>query len=152
MQNESIKNKKIFSWFKYKWLNEPLFSTSVALVIMIILQTLVLGFDYDSLGSWFQSWLNNWINILRNNAGIGIVALGMMLVIMSAGIDLSVGSTLVATGAFTMMLIDSGTNGLLGLIGLSGVLAFIVAIILVLIFGYLLGMLIGVTVTQGFVP
>src|SRR5690625_1244089 len=152
MQNESIKNKKIFSWFKYKWLNEPLFSTSVALVIMIILQTLVLGFDYDSLGSWFQSWSNNWINILRNNAGVGIIALGMMLVIMSAGIDLSVGSTLVATGAFAMMLIDTGTKVFLGLIGLSGASAFIVAIVLVLLFGYLLGMLIGVSITKGLVP
>src|SRR5699024_11731425 len=124
MQKENTKHKSFFSWFKYKWANEPLFSTSIALIIMIIVQTIVLGFDYDSFGAWFQSWLNNWINILRNNAGIGIVALGMMLVIMSAGIDLSVGSTLVATGAFTMMLIDSGTKGLLGLIGLSGVPAF----------------------------
>src|SRR5699024_1436018 len=120
----------------------PLFSTTVALIIMVIIQTFVLGFDYDSVGSWFQSWSNNWINILRNNAGVGIVALGMMLVIMSAGIDLSVGSTLVATGALTMMLIDTGAKGILGTIGLSGPAAFLVAIIIVLIFGYLLGMLI----------
>lgn len=141
-----------FKWFAYKWTNEPLFSTTVALLIMVIIQTFVLGFDYDSIGSWFQSWLNNWINILRNNAGVGIVALGMMLVIMSAGIDLSVGSTLVATGALTMMLIDTGAKGILGTIGLSGPAAFLVAIIIVLLFGYLLGMLIGVSITKGFVP
>lgn len=152
MQNDIVRDKSIVAWFKYKWLNEPLFSTAIALIIMIILQTIVLGFDYDSFGGWFQSWINNWINILRNNAGVGIVALGMMLVIMSSGIDLSVGSTLVATGAFAMMLIDTGTKGFLGLVGLSGVPAFIVAIILVLLFGYLLGMLIGVSITKGLVP
>lgn len=119
---------------------------------MIIVQTLVLGFDYGSFGEWLQSWTNNWINILRNNAGIGIVALGMMLVIMSAGIDLSVGSTLVAAGAFAMMLIDTGTKGFLAMVGLSGGPAFIVAIILVLVLGYVLGSLIGLSITKGLVP
>lgn len=145
-------NKNFFSWFKHKWLNDPLFSTTIALLILIIVQTFVLGFDYDSVGAWFQSWLNNWINILRNNAGVGIVALGMMLVIMSAGIDLSVGSTLVATGALTMMLIDTSAKGLLGSIGLQGPFAFFIAIILVLAFGALLGAIIGGTVTKGLVP
>jgi len=97
--------KSFLQWFRHKWKEAPLFSTAIALIIMVILQTLVLGFNYDSFGSWFQSWLNNWINILRNNAGIGIIALGMTFVIMTAGIDLSVGSTLVATGAFAMILL-----------------------------------------------
>jgi ribose transport system permease protein len=50
---------------------------------------------------------------LRNNASIGIIALGMTLVIISGGIDLAVGSTLAATGAVLMMLIDEGPNGIL---------------------------------------
>ncbi|KAB8133677.1 ABC transporter permease [Gracilibacillus oryzae] len=141
-----------FEWFKHKWTTAPLFSTGIALIIMIILQTLVLGFDYDSFGEWFQAWTNNWINILRNNAGIGIVALGMTFVIMTGGIDLAVGSTLVATGAFTMVLLDTGTRGLLGMVGLSGAPAFIVTILLVLLFGYILGALIGVSITKGNVP
>lgn len=152
MDNASTRNISFFAWFKQKWTDAPLFSIFIALVIMVILQTLVLGFDYDSFGSWFQSWTNNWMNILRNNAGIGIVALGMTMVIMTEGIDLSVGSTLVATGALTMMLVDTGANGLLGIIGLSGIPAFIVTIVLVLLFGYLLGALIGVTITKGMVP
>lgn len=119
---------------------------------MVILQTLVLGFNYDSIGSWFQSWLNNWINILRNNAGIGIIALGMTFVIMTAGIDLSVGSTLVATGAFAMILLDTGSKGILAQIGITGIPAYIIAILLVLVFGYLLGALIGVTITKGKTP
>jgi ribose transport system permease protein len=153
MDNATMNNNRnFFAWFKYKWSNEPLFSTAIALIIMIILQTLVLGFDYDSFGSWFQSWTNNWINILRNNAGTGIVALGMTFVIMTGGIDLAVGSTLVATGAFSMLLLDTGTKGLLGMWGMTGIPAFIVTIIFVLLLGYLLGSLIGVTVTKGKVP
>lgn len=144
--------QNIIERFKYKWTNDPLFSIAIALLIMIILQTLVLGFDYNSIGEWFHSWLNNWVNILRNNAGVGIVALGMTFVIMTGGIDLAVGSTLVATGAFTMALLDTGSKGLLAKIGLSGMPAFILTIILVLLFGYLLGSLIGLSVTKGKVP
>lgn len=153
MDNANLNKKRsFFGWFGYKWSNEPLFSTAIALIIMIILQTLVLGFDYDSFGSWFQSWINNWINILRNNAGIGIIALGMTFVIITGGIDLAVGSTLVVTGAFTMMLIDTGTKGILGILGLTGFPAFVVTVILVLLAGYLLGLLIGATITKGNVP
>ncbi|MCJ7842423.1 ABC transporter permease [Lederbergia sp. NSJ-179] len=152
MDHTNINNRYFFRWFLNKWSNEPLFSTAVALIIMIILQTFVLGFDYDSFGHWFQSWINNWINILRNNAGTGIIALGMTFVIMTGGIDLAVGSTLVATGAFSMVLLDSGTNGILGKLGLLGVPAFVVTILFVLLFGYLLGLLIGVSVTKGNVP
>lgn len=149
----TIKNKKsFFEWFKYKWSYDPLFSIAIALIIMIILQTLVLGFDYDSFGEWFQSWINNWINILRNNAGTAIVALGMTFVIMTGGIDLAVGSTLVVTGAFSMMLLDTGTKGFLGVMGITGAPAFIITILLVLLAGYLLGSLIGVSITKGNVP
>jgi ribose transport system permease protein len=139
-------------WFKYKWSNVPLFSIAIALLIMIILQTLVLGFEYDSFGSWFQAWTNNWINLLRNNAGTGIVALGMTFVIMTGGIDLAVGSTLVITGAFAMMLIDTGSKGFLGIMGMTGFPAYVVTIILVMLIGYLLGLLIGVTITKGKIP
>ncbi len=84
MKNAEAKNgTKFIERFRNKWTGDPLFSTAIALFIMIILQTLVLGFDYDSIGSWFYSWSNNWINILRNNAGIGIISLGMTFVIIS---------------------------------------------------------------------
>ena len=153
MGNESVEEKRNFiEWFRYRWHNDPLFSIFIALIIMVILQTLVLGFDYDSVGSWFQSWSNNWINILRNNAGIAIVALGMTFVIMTGGIDLSVGATLVATGAFAMMLVDVGEKGILGMMGITGVPAILLTLILVPLFGYLLGTLIGLTITKGMVP
>lgn len=153
MYNVTVKNEKnFFKWLKREWTAEPLFSTAIALLIMIIVQTLVLGFDFDSMGSWFNSWLNNWINILRNNAGIGIMALGMTFVIISGGIDLSIGSTLVATGAVMMMLIDSGPKGILFRMGIKGIPAFIIAIILGLILGQLLGTGIGLLITKGKIP
>jgi len=138
--------------FKEKWQTDPLFSIMIALVIMVILQTFVLGFDYNSFGEWFQAWTNNWINILRNNASVGIVALGMTFVIMTGGIDLAVGSTLVMTGAFAMMLLDTGTKGLFTIVGITGIPAYVLTILLVLLFGYLLGSLIGVSITKGNVP
>ncbi|MFF2445611.1 ABC transporter permease [Neobacillus sp. NPDC058068] len=153
METKAVKsNKNVFSWFRAKWIDVPLFSIGIAFLIMVILQTLVLGFEYDSFGSWFQSWLNNWVNILRNNAGIGIIALGMTLVIMTGGIDLAVGSTLVVTGAFAMILLDTSTKGILGILGITGIPAFVVTIILVMLFGYLLGSLIGLSITKGRVP
>lgn len=148
-----IKGKRTFGkWFKHRWSNDPLFSILVALFIMIALQTLTLGFDFNSFGEWFQSWTSNWINILRNNAGVGIVALGMTFVIMTGGIDLAVGSTLAITGAFAMYLLDTGAQGILGAVGITGMPAIVLTIVLVLFFGYLLGALIGVTVTKGMVP
>lgn len=152
IKNATNRKRNFWQWFKYKWSTAPLFSTSMALVIMVIIQTFVLGFDYDSFGSWLESWINNWSNILRNNAGIGIIALGMTLVIMTAGIDLSVGATLAATGALTMMLIDIGAGGLLGKLGVTGLPALVIAVILVLLFGYILGGIIGVSITKGKVP
>ena len=110
--------------FSPRWSTESHTGTVVVLVVMIILQTLVLGFDYDSFGHWFSAWGRNWINILRNNAAIGIIALGMTFVIITGGIDLAVGSTLVAIGAASMMMIDIGPKGFLGNLGVTGPFAY----------------------------
>mgnify|MGYP003623280774 CR=1 FL=1 len=106
---QGIKKKGPIDWFITSWRSKPLFGTAFALVVMIILQTLALGFNFGSFGEWFSKWLTNWMNILRNNAGVGIIAPGMTFVIITGGIDLAVGSTLVAVGAVVMVLIDSGT-------------------------------------------
>ena len=146
------KNKGFKDWFIANWSNKPIFSTGIALVVMIILQTWSLGFDYDSFGSWFLTWVSNWINILRNNTGVGLIALGMSFVIMSAGIDLSVGSTLVGVGASLMMLIDRGSNGILINLGIEGYPAIFIGVILALAVGYFLGNLNGILITRGGIP
>ena len=92
------------------WRTNPLFSTGMALVVMVIVQTAVLAMNssFGTFGEWFQNWLQNWISLLRGNAGIGIIALGMTFVIISGGIDLSVGSVYVTVGAFLMVLLNTG--------------------------------------------
>lgn len=146
------KGPSLLTQMREQWMTRPLFSTGLALLVMVILQTLALGFQFDSFGVWFATWLQNWINILRNNAGIGIIALGMAFVIISGGIDLAVGSTLVAIGAAVMVLIDTGPNGILQAVGISGPAAFAVAIVAGLGFGLVLGQITGLLVTRGKLP
>jgi len=146
------KTKKAFTEFKSLWQTRPLFSTGMALIVMVILQTIALGLNFNSFGDWFGTWLQNWINILRNNSGVGIIALGMTLVIISGGIDLSVGSTLVAIGATVMMMIDIGPKGILLNMGITGAPAYIIAIIVGILMGFLLGEITGLLITKGKLP
>jgi ribose transport system permease protein len=148
----SQKPQNVFSWFGSMWSTRPLFSTGAALVVMILLQTLALGFEFDSFGSWFGTWWQNWINILRNNSGIGIIALGMTFVIISGGIDLAVGSTLVAVGAVLMVLIDTGPMGVLLRLGITGTPAILISIVVAVVLGTLLGQLTGLLITRGKLP
>ncbi len=139
-------------WLKQKWKTEPLFSTGMALLLMVLLQTYALGFHFATFGDWFNTWLTNWLNILRNNAIVGMIALGMTFVIITGGIDLAVGSTLVGVGTILMMFIDTGSGGWLRTIGVTGVPAFIIGIIACLLAGVALGSLIGLAITKGRVP
>ena len=150
--NEKTNKKGFGAWFRDNWKNNALFSTGIALIVMVILQTLALGFNYASFGEWFGAWINNWMNILRNNSSVGIIALGMTFVIISGGIDLAVGSTLVAVGAITMTLIDAANGGWLGAIGLTGAPAYIVAILISVAAGIIFGGLNGLMVTAGKIP
>lgn len=138
--------------FVARWQENPLYSTGLVLIIMIIVQTIALGFHYPTFGDWFASWGKNWINILRNNAPVGIVALGMTFVIISGGIDLAVGSTLVAVGAVMMVLINGNANGLLTSIGITGVPAFILGIAAALAMGCLIGAINGFLVARSKIP
>lgn len=77
----------------------------------------------------------NFANIIRNNAVLGIIALGMSFVIISGEIDLSVGSELAAVGAILLYVINSTGNIVLGVIVallagvvFSGVTGFIVTV------------------------
>lgn len=106
-------------------------SPMVALVVLFILAVVLEGTTFLN--------LNNLINILLNNAIIGIISLGMMLIIITAGIDLSVGSMLAAIGLITIYVLNQ-TNSIL--------LAFGAAIVS----GAVLGALTGVLVAQFAIP
>ena len=110
---------------------------------MVILQTVALGFRDASFGAWLQRWGKNWINILRNNAGVGIVALGMTFVIISGGIDLAVGSTMTAVGAVLMVIINGYPTGLLTSVGITGPWAYVIGIAAALVVGSLVGVING---------
>lgn len=147
-----VKTNSFLEMMKIQMKTNPIFTTGIALLIMIVLQTIALGFDFPSIGTWFDAWINNWLNILRNNASIGIIALGMTFVIISGGIELAVGSTLVAISAVMMLIINGMPQGLLTSIGISGAPAFMLGIIVALMLGTLLGSLTGVIITKGKIP
>ena len=136
------------------WKQNPLVSTGLVLILMIVVQTAIMIYNFGegSVGELMLSLLTNWLNILRNNAPVGIIALGMTFVIISGGSDLSVGSTLVAVGAMVMMVVDGSATGLLAGMGITGVPAYIIAIAVGLVFGALLGWLNGVLIAHGKLP
>ena len=141
-----------FRWLAARWQENPVYSTGAVLIVMVIIQTFALGFDYPSFADWFSGWGRNWINILRNNASVGIVALGMAFVIISGGIDLAVGSTLVAVGAVMMVLINGNVNGPLTALGITGIPAFILGILAALLMGCLIGYVNGFLIARSKVP
>jgi ribose transport system permease protein len=80
--------------------------------------------------------VNNLLSLLRQSSVNGLIAFGMTVVILTGGIDLSVGSTLALTA-------------LLGAGMLKGGVPAPIAILLVLIIGIALGVLNGVMVVNG---
>lgn len=70
------------------------------LPLMITLGVFVLGYLYCL--TQFPGFASTRVicNILTDNAFLGIIAVGMTFVILSGGIDLSVGSVIAFTGVF----------------------------------------------------
>jgi ribose transport system permease protein len=81
----------------------------------------------------------NLVNVLRQMALYGIVSIGMTFVILTAGIDLSVGSILVIVAIIITQLLNSGMNP-------------VFALAIGLIAGGVMGALNGVGVTLGHMP
>lgn len=73
-------------------------------------------------------------NFLTDKAFLGVTAVGMTFVIISGGIDLSVGSVIAFTGVFCAILIES--------LGMHPLLAFGIALILGAVFGGAMGTII----------
>lgn len=143
-------NRGAVGWFKDKWSHNALFSTIFALVVMVLIQCIVMWINAGSFGGMFGKMGMAWLNILRNNAYQGVIALGMCFIIISGGIDLSVGSMLCALGAILMYLI--APTGLLASIGLTGPVAYVIAVVLILIVGYFFGQINGALVSYGKLP
>ena len=154
MEKNQVLTKSAGNPLADAWKRNPLISTALVLVLMVVIQTgiMVANFDGSGAGELLLSLLTNWLNILRNNAPVGIIALGMTFAIISGGIDLSVGSTLVAVGAVVMMLVDESATGFLAGMGITGIPAYLIAIVVGLAFGALLGCFNGVLIAHGKLP
>ena len=99
----------------------------IGLILLIVILTI--------LNPSFLS-VNNLLNVLRQVSVSALIAFGMTFVILTGGIDLSVGSTLGSTGAVVATLLASGTDP---------ILAMLAAVIL----GLILGTVNGVIITKG---
>jgi len=116
---------------KFDW---KYFAQQYGLAISFILLCLMLTFMSDRFLT-----INNLTNILRQSTINGIIAVGMTLVILTRGIDLSVGSILALSAVITADAIQKGTP-------------FYFAILLGLFIGGLLGLISGWLVTKMRVP
>ena len=148
---ESKNHSGALGWFREKWSHNAMFSTVFALVVMLLIQCVVMWINAGSFGGMFGKMGMAWLNIMRNNVYSGLIALGMCFIIISGGIDLSVGSMLCALGAILMYLLDEA-NGPLAAIGLTGAPAYIVAILAIVILGYGFGSINGALVSYGKLP
>lgn len=120
-QKSPRKLKSTLSWI---WSE---YSVVVAFLFIIILATIV---DSD-----FMSF-RNITNILRQVSIIGIISLGMTIVILSGGIDLSVGSVLAFIGGVTIL-------------SLNATGSVFIAVLTALAAGAAVGFLNGIMITKG---
>ncbi len=104
----------------------------------LILSFLVLCLALTLLSDRFLT-VDNIVNILRQSTINGIIAVGMTLVILTAGIDLSVGSILALSSVITAAMLQSG-------------MPVAAAVFLGLGIGAACGLINGVTITKASVP
>lgn len=113
--------------FKTKMKENQNLGTILALIILMIFVSILNP-------AFLQS--NNLLNLMRQLIINGFIALGMTFVILTGGIDLSVGSTLALTSAIFAGLLQNGMN--------TGL-----AILIALVLGLVLGLLNGILITKG---
>ena len=77
-------------------------------------------------------------NLLTDNAFLGIAALGMTFVILSGGIDLSIGSVIAFTGVFLAVILQNTS--------IHPLAAFALALAITTAFGAVMGALLGIAV------
>lgn len=93
-------------WFSKEWLMEQ--KSLIALLVLIAI--------VSSLSPNFFT-LNNLFNILQQTSVNAIMAVGMTLVILTSGIDLSVGSLLALTGAVAASMVGADVNAFVAVAG-----------------------------------
>jgi ribose transport system permease protein len=110
--------------------NKSFFKENTSIVGLFIMMAIVTMIDIDFIQ------ISNLSNIIRQVSINGLIALGMTFVILTGGIDLSVGSVFALTGAVLAQMLMTGVNPLL-------------AIIITLLLGASLGTVNGLLITKG---
>jgi ribose transport system permease protein len=93
--------------------------------------------------------VENMMNVLTRTAFIGIIAVGMTFVIVSGGIDLSVGSMAALIAGAMIVLMNAVAGGALGLSSVGPVGTVLLGIVLALALGGVLGGTHGLLITRG---
>jgi len=109
----------------------------VATVVIFILAYALCVAQFPNMLSWRVAG-----NLLTDNAFLGIAAVGMTFVIISGGIDLSVGAVIAFTSVFVAVLVQAG---------LHPALAFGLALVVSTAFGAVMGLTIDVLKMPAFV-
>jgi ribose/xylose/arabinose/galactoside ABC-type transport system permease subunit len=104
----------------------------------LIIAFLIMIFAISMLSDRFLT-LSNTLNVLRQSSINGIIAVGMTMVILTAGIDLSVGSILGLTAVITADLLHSG-------------IPVFFAVLLGLLLGIVIGMVNGLLISRIKIP
>lgn len=99
----------------------------LALIVLVIITTIMNRNFLDP---------NNLLNLLRQVSINGLIAFGMTFVILTGGIDLSVGAILALTSALSAMMITSGVPT-------------VIAMVIGIAIGGLLGGVNGLIITKG---
>lgn len=94
-------------------------------------------------GSQFLQ-VENLRNLVSQNAYVGLIAIGMTFVIMTGGIDLSVGSLVALCGAIAVLVLNKTAGG-----GMSPNMAILMAALMAIAVGGFAGLLNGVMVAYG---
>jgi ribose transport system permease protein len=118
-QTSTVKDRLSWLWSEY--------SVIIAFLIIFLAASLLNPRFLD---------INNQLNILMQVSIIGIVALGMTVVMLSGGIDLSVGSVLVFVGVISVLALNATGS-------------IFVAIVTALVVGSFAGFLNGLMVAKG---
>lgn len=111
-------------------MNREFFKKYKSIIGLILFSIIISIFNKDFLT------VNNILNILRQTSINSIIAAGMTFVVLTGGIDLSVGSILAFSGAVCISMVSAGFSVFL-------------AVIVALIIGSIIGILNGIFISKG---
>lgn len=114
---------------------------NLPLLITIVVFLAGYGYCFTQFPGFASTWV--FFDLLTDNAFLGIVAVGMTFVILSGGIDLSVGSVIAFTGVLLAKLI--------GEYGVAPGYAFVIVLLMGAMFGALMGWIIDTLKLPAFI-